>query len=796
MKKYFTLFLFTVCNSNLLLSQTPVALRPDISIAHVLNVELGVTRLAYNPIDHSFYYSTMSGNIYKIIMPPGGQAYDTLIYTVSHHGVQYVQGMAFYDSSLYVSGNNEKSTPLTTGTIQRGDLVQGYSRVWVNVAHTVPYQTADAFDHLFSGMTLNPAGDTILICSGSRGDHGEVQTRYGVYPGLRNLPVTSLILQVPASAANLVIPNDSALLVSQGRVFAYGIRNTYDFEYNAKGDLFGVENSCDRDMEEEINWLRKGRNYGFPWMMGGSYNPQQFSWFNPAADLLINHNCWAWSLNAFYNDPSFPQKPAGLQLTLPCLNYGPDAAFMRDSAAGTTYNAAAASQAIRSFTPHRSPLGITIDKDSILGSDLRGNTFVLSYTRGNGALHDSSALLVPFNDSGEDLLMLKMEKDIPNDNYFFHAYKIAGGFNHPVDAVLLDTVMYVMEVDFSGTTSLWKINFPSFLHSLPAATITPAGPVTFCSGGNVVLNATTGSGLTYAWKKNGVIIGGATSASYTATATGSYTVVVTNSFGSSTSPSVTVTNNPNPSAAVTPSGPTTFCAGGSVLLNAAVAANRAYQWKKNAVNISGATSSSYTANTSGTYKVTVTNTVTGCTKTTNPGIVVTKNPLPTAAITPSGTISFCAGQSALLTVSPSGGYSYQWKKNNANISGAVGATYTAATAGKYKVIVTNNTTGCSKTSLNDTVVVPCREGEIESENVFDVKVYPNPSSGDFIFEIGNSTDENISIEVFDVIGKIILSETIHNSTFIIHNSSLSPGIYMAVVSAGENKKSLKIIKTE
>ena len=793
MKKYLAIVVLYACCFYILQAQ-PSALRPDITITHVTNVETGITRLAFNPIDQSLYYATYNGNIYKIIKPPVGPSYDTLIYTISHHGVQYVQGLAFYGTTLYVSGNNEKATPLTIGIIVRGDLLSGYFREWETVASTVPYATADAFDHLFSGMTLNPAGDTIIICSGSRGDHGEVQTRYGAYPGLRNLPVTSLILKIPASATNLVIPNDSAQLISMGLVYAYGIRNTYDFAYNAAGHLFGVENSGDRDHEEEINWLRPGRNYGFPWMMGSSYNPQQFAWFNPNTDLLINHNSWAWSLNAFYNDPTFPQKPAGLQLTMPCINLGPDAAFMRDSATGATYNAAAISQNIYSFTPHRSPLGITVDKDSVLGSDLRGNTFVLSYSRGDGSLPDSSALLVPFNDHGEDLLMLDMEINASNDNYTFHAYKIVKGFNHPVDAVLLDTVMYVIEVDFAGTPSLWKITFPHY-SGAPAAVITPSGPTTFCGGGSVILNATTGNGYSYVWKKNNVTIAGATSSSYTVTTGGSYTVVITSTGGSSTSPAIVVTVNANPSATITPAGPTTFCAGGSVTLNAVVAANRAYQWKKSGVNMAGATSASYVANASGTYKVTVTNTLTGCTKTSGTGIVVTKIALPSAVITPQGPTTFCAGQSVVLTANTGAGLTYKWKKNGNYISLATNANYTATTAGNYRIEVTNSN-GCSKTSASVTVTVPCREGENIFNHEFAVSISPNPSSGDFVFEIKGGTSGDISIEVFDPIGKLVLSETNLDSQFIIRNPQLGSGIYSAVITSGEQRKEVKIVKIE
>jgi hypothetical protein len=426
-------------------------------------VQAEVTRLAYNPIDSAFYYSTASGNIYKVLMPGTGPTHDTLIYTLSDHHIQYLQGFTFQDSCIFVSGNNDISSPTTTALIQRGKLISGYARKWDTVAYTAPYPTSGWYDHLFSGMTLNLSGDTILICSGARGDHGEVETNAGLYPGLRNLPITTKIFRIPASAKNLQIPNDSAALAASGLIYCSGIRNTFDFAYNAKGDLFGCENSGDRDMEDELNFLQQGKHYGFPWMMGGGYNPQQFATYDPTTDSLVNKDGWAWTIGSFHNDPTFPQKPAGLQMKLPCLNLGPDAAFLRDSATGKTFNGPAAGKPVYSFTPHRSPLGLTFDRDSVLGGDFRGCGFVLSYTRGNPSRTDSSLLLIPFKDSAEDLLMLVMKKDMVNDNYSFQAIKIADLFNRPVDAVLRDTSMFVIEIDYSGNQSLWRIDFPRYV---------------------------------------------------------------------------------------------------------------------------------------------------------------------------------------------------------------------------------------------------------------------------------------------------------------------------------------------
>ncbi|HKR05978.1 MAG TPA: T9SS type A sorting domain-containing protein [Bacteroidia bacterium] len=847
MKINFTICAALLLKSAVLLSQVPVPLHPGISISHIMNVHRQVTRLAYNPIDQCFYYSTYTDSIFKIIIPSGGQQpYDVLVYTISDHGIQSVQGLAFHDSTIYVSGNNERNTPLTIGIIQRGILLSGTLREWENVAQTVPYQTASDFNHLFSGLGLNPAGDTLLMCNGSRGDHGEIQTRGGLYPGLRNVPVTSLILKIPASSVNLVIPNDSAALNASGLVFVTGIRNTYDFAYNAMGDLFGVENSSDRDDEEEINWLRQGKNYGFPWMMGGNYNPQQFAWFNPAADKLINQQSYAWSLNTYYNDPTFPQKPPGLQLTMPCKNLGPDAAFIRDSASGFTYNAAAVSKPIYSFTPHRSPLGITIDKDSILGTDFRGKCFVLSYTRGDATLNDSSVLMVPFNDTGEDLLMLEMEKDSANANYSFHSYKIAKGFNHPVDAVLLNTSMYVIECDFGGNPSLWKIDFPACatsstinqsacgsytlngqnytssgtytqtlvnsngcdsvitlnltIKTLPTASITASGPTIFCSGSNVVLNAPVAANRSYQWKKGGINIAGATLSSYTVSLGGNYKVLVTNTVtgcSKTTANNTVVTVNPLPDASINAGGPITFCDGGSVMLNAASFPNRTYQWTKGGTNISGAIASSYNVTIGGNYKVIVTNTNTACSNITTPATLVTVNTLPSATITPNGPTTFCAGGSVLLSANTGTGLTYKWKKGSNYINGATLNNYTASIAGNYRVEVTKSN-ACSKTSSATSVTIPCRNGQGENIiSAMDVLIYPNPSTGEFTIQFSEKPVVPVTIELTDVLGQLIERFEAADKSTVVNKSNLSKGIYYIIIKNNEEVvvKRISILKS-
>ncbi len=458
MKKIITviLILFSFINLN---AQSPVALFPDINIQKVMTVKNYVSRICYSKVDNSFYYLTLSGDIYKIKKQSAVYS-DTLLYTSVDHTIQACQGMVILDSTIFVSGNNDKDSVLTKGFLMKGVLNASNIRVWSQVARTVPYFTSKASDHWISGLGINKTNDTLLVCSGSRGDHGEINDRGGLAPLARNLALTSVIFQIPITTTGLIIPNDSVALDAQNLVFARGIRNTYDFAYNASGDLFGADNSGDRDMEDELNWLQKGHHYGFPWIMGGSENPQQFPWYDPFSDSLINHNSNEWIQGRFTNDPTFPQKPIGLITDLPCLNNGVDAAYMRDSITGITYNAGVLGQGIYSFTPHRSPLGLVFDTDSILGGMYNGNGFVLSYTRGDSSIAGYSKLLSPFKDPSEDLIMMKMIKDNFNQTYSFSSTKIVSNFSTPIDAVLLDTSIYVIEIGGGNTSSLWRIDFP------------------------------------------------------------------------------------------------------------------------------------------------------------------------------------------------------------------------------------------------------------------------------------------------------------------------------------------------
>ncbi len=252
----------------------------------------------------------------------------------------------------------------------------------------------------------------------------------------------------------------------------------------------------------------------------------------------------------------------------------------------------------------------------------------------------------------------------------------------------------------SGGCSTTSTAVTVIIKPSPVATITAGGATGFCTGGSVVLSAGTATGNTYVWRRDGTAISGATNAIYTATLAGTYTLVVSNGGCSTTSSSTTVTVGTAPAATITAGGATTFCSGGSVVLSGNTGTGYTYVWKRGGTVISGATSSSYTANVAGSYTRTVSNG--GC-ATTSASIAVTVAAGPTATITAGGATSFCSGGSVVLTSNTGTGYAYLWKRNGTAISGATSSSYTATLAGSYTVTITSGS--CSSSSLATIVIV-------------------------------------------------------------------------------------------
>ncbi len=229
----------------------------------------------------------------------------------------------------------------------------------------------------------------------------------------------------------------------------------------------------------------------------------------------------------------------------------------------------------------------------------------------------------------------------------------------------------------------------------PVFSLTAGGVTTFCSGGTVTLSPnTTAVYPTYQWSNNGVVITGATARAYAATASGNYTLTLADSIGCSRTSTVRpVTVNPNPVTSITTSGPTTFCAGGSVVFTADSTTGQTNTWLVNGV--SSGTSNTRTATASGNYQLQAT--LGTCTALSTVR-AVTVNALPSAAITTSTPANaFCTGSGVMLNAVPAvAGNTYGWMLNGMPLT-ATTAQLTATNSGSYTVTITNGN-GCARTS--------------------------------------------------------------------------------------------------
>ncbi|HOZ50461.1 MAG TPA: PKD domain-containing protein, partial [Chitinophagaceae bacterium] len=264
---------------------------------------------------------------------------------------------------------------------------------------------------------------------------------------------------------------------------------------------------------------------------------------------------------------------------------------------------------------------------------------------------------------------------------------------------------YSVIVTNANNCSSSSTNLLVSVNPIPVANITPSGTVSICQGNNIVLNASTGSGYTYQWSLNSVPILGATSSSFSASQAGNYIVDITSAINCSASSSVTsVLVNPLPIATANAAGPTVFCQGDSVVLNANSGTGLSYQWYLNGTSIVGATGINYTASQSGNYTVQVANSL-NCINNSNI-IVVSVNALPIAQVNPSGAASFCVGGSIILNATTGVGYSYQWYQNGILISGATNSSYNANLVGNYTVEISNANNCVALSSATTVSIAP------------------------------------------------------------------------------------------
>jgi hypothetical protein len=271
----------------------------------------------------------------------------------------------------------------------------------------------------------------------------------------------------------------------------------------------------------------------------------------------------------------------------------------------------------------------------------------------------------------------------------------------------------------------------------PAITTQPQA-LSVTAGNNAIFTvaATGDPAPTYQWRKSGVNISGATSATFTVSnATsgdaGNYSVVVTNASGNQTSSTATLTVTAAEVAPTITAQPQSKAAGTGQGVTFSVTATGnptpTFQWRKNGSAISGATSASFsigsvTSGDNGAYSVVVTNAIGSATSAaanltvsaSQSGPSFVSHPV-SQTVAPGGSVTF-----SVSTVT-TGSASLQWTKNGTAIAGATSNSLvlnsvSATNSGRYTLQVTDSVGSIESRDAYLLVAIP-QTGAIVNESV-------------------------------------------------------------------------------
>ena len=212
--------------------------------------------------------------------------------------------------------------------------------------------------------------------------------------------------------------------------------------------------------------------------------------------------------------------------------------------------------------------------------------------------------------------------------------------------------------------------------------VTPAGPVTICSGADVVLSTAPTAGMVYQWKTGGVNIPGAISASYTATTGGSYTLLMTAAGGCNSTSSPVVVNLSSspvviPAVSILASPGSILCVTTAPVTFTPIPVNGgtpSYLWYVNSTLVGSGGTYSYTPASGDIVKCEMTSTATcAFPAVAESSVTMTISPMETPAVSVTADHGFtiCTGQTDTVSAIPLfGGVSpsYVWSRNGINIA--------------------------------------------------------------------------------------------------------------------------------
>jgi len=330
----------------------------------------------------------------------------------------------------------------------------------------------------------------------------------------------------------------------------------------------------------------------------------------------------------------------------------------------------------------------------------------------------------------------------------------------------------------AATASFTVTNAAPYILSMSSS-----GALCLSATGSASVNITGTSGpYTYLWNNS------FTGANNTGLAPGWYLVVVTDTSGCKQTDSVQVASNPG-SIAINGSVVTDdYCNVGLGQISFNVSGNNGpvtYSWSN------GATTAAIDSLIAGTYSVTVTDSI-GCFATATYTVATIPPIFSVQSFTvTNSTCGTCANGAVNITMNWGGpmpsGATFTWS------NGAITEDISAVLPGVYTLTVSDGL-GCS---ITQTYTVTAPNG-VQVYATTEVKVFPNPSKGEFHanFVLPNVGDANF--KVFDQLGKLVYERLVENSNageITINLSEMENGVYYLEFRSGTERKVLRLMKT-
>jgi len=171
---------------------------------------------------------------------------------------------------------------------------------------------------------------------------------------------------------------------------------------------------------------------------------------------------------------------------------------------------------------------------------------------------------------------------------------------------------------------------------------------------------------------------------------------------------------------------------------------------------------------------------------------VTINVCITTAPATTQTITYCQGATAkALTATASSGGTLNWYTQSSNTASATAPMPSTASIGTALYYVSQTVSNCE--SPKDTITVEittCITGITGQNSIQAVNVYPNPATDNITISVPTP---GFDVAIFDAVGSKVIGVSATGSQYNLSTSSFKKGIYLVVVTVGDNSSTTKVV---